>query len=110
MGHVRSDQDVFRAIADPTRRRMLDLLRDSERSVSELAEPFHMSQPAISQHLRVLELAGLVRARRVGRTRLYRLEPEPLEEVADWALHYARMWPGRMRALRAYLDRTAKGS
>lgn len=109
MGYVRADQDVFRAIADPTRRRMLDLLLASERSVSELGASFDISQPAVSQHLRVLELAGLVRARRVGRTRLYRLEPGPLEEVADWALHYARMWPRRMRALRTYLDRTVKG-
>jgi DNA-binding transcriptional ArsR family regulator len=84
--------DVFRAIADPTRRGLLDLLLESELSVSELARPFHMSQPAISQHLRILREAGLVRGRPAGRQRLYRIEPRQLQEVYDWAAHYRQSW------------------
>lgn len=89
--------DVFRAIADPTRRALLDLLRTSDRSVNELAEPFHMTQPAISQHLRVLRHAGLVQPRQVGRQRLYRLNAKPLKEVRNWAAHYERFWAKEAR-------------
>ena len=73
MGGVPTSADVFRAVADPTRRALLDLLRESDRSVRELRGPFRMSQPAISQHLRILRRAGLVRARQVGRQRLYQI-------------------------------------
>jgi len=90
--HVVAGGDVFQAIADPTRRRILELLAESERPVKELAAPFRMSQPAISQHLRVLRDAGLVRERRDGRHRKYRLDAEPLRDVADWAGRYQ---PGR---------------
>lgn len=75
---------VFHAIADPTRRAILVALARWERTAGVLAEPFGMSQPAVSQHLRVLRDAGLVRHRRAGRHRLYRLEPDPLREVRDW--------------------------
>jgi DNA-binding transcriptional ArsR family regulator len=78
-------EDIFRAVADPTRRAMLDLLGESERSVTELARPFRMSQPAISQHLRILREAGLVRGRQSGRRRLYRINPQQLRGVYDWA-------------------------
>jgi DNA-binding transcriptional ArsR family regulator len=83
--------DVFRAVADPTRRAILDLLREGDRSVRELARPFHISRPAISQHLRVLRRAGLVRARQVGRKRLYRLKPKGLREVYDWAARHQEL-------------------
>jgi DNA-binding transcriptional ArsR family regulator len=96
---------VFRALADPTRRAMLDRLRDRESSVGELAEPFAMSQPAVSQHLKVLAEAGLVRARRDGRQRVYRLRPAPLREAFDWLERYARFWGDKLDALGAYLDR-----
>ena len=84
--------DVFRAISDPTRRALLDLLRTTDRSVMELAAPFNMTQPAISQHLRVLREAGLVRPRQVGRQRVYRLNAKPLREVRDWAVRYEKFW------------------
>jgi DNA-binding transcriptional ArsR family regulator len=80
--------DVFRAVADPTRRRVLELLRDGDRSVRELAAPFHVTQPAISQHLRVLREAGLVRSRRVGRRRVYRLNRAPLGRLQAWASRF----------------------
>jgi DNA-binding transcriptional ArsR family regulator len=84
--------DIYAAIADPTRRRLLELLTDGERPVKRLAEPFRMSRPAISQHLRVLRDAGLVRERRVGRERRYRLDAEPLRDVVDWVGHFERFW------------------
>ena len=86
-----ASSDVFRAVADPTRRAMLDLLLTGDRSVRELARPFRMSQPAISQHLRVLREAGLVRARQVGRQRLYRINPRPLEALYEWAARYRQL-------------------
>jgi DNA-binding transcriptional ArsR family regulator len=88
MSVAAASSDVFRAVADPTRRAMLDLLREADRSVRELARPFRMSQPAISQHLRVLREAGLVRARQAGRQRLYRIDPRPLQELYQWAARY----------------------
>jgi PhnB protein len=89
VGRVASDADVFRAVADATRRALLDLLAIQERSATELARPFAMSQPAISQHLGVLKAVGLVNERRVGRQRFYRLQREPLHRVFDWAATHA---------------------
>jgi DNA-binding transcriptional ArsR family regulator len=85
MGSATVDSDVFRAIADPTRRALLDRLRASDHSVADLARPFHMSRPAISQHIRILRTAGLVRPRRAGRRMLYRINPRPLREVFNWS-------------------------
>lgn len=96
--------DVFRAIADPTRRHMLDLLRRQERTASELGVPFRISQPAVSQHLKVLRESGLVSERREGRTRRYRLEPQPLAEVAHWVAHYTHFWTEAFVALERFLD------
>ena len=75
---------VFRALADPTRRAILKRLCAGERSAGELARPFRISQPAVSQHLRVLRRFNLVRQRRVGMQRYYRLNPGPLRRVAEW--------------------------
>jgi DNA-binding transcriptional ArsR family regulator len=80
--------DVFRAVADPTRRAILDRLRADDLSVTDLAGPFDMTQPAVSQHLRILLDAGLVEAEQIGRQRLYRLNPQPLRDVFDWAQQY----------------------
>jgi DNA-binding transcriptional ArsR family regulator len=76
---------VFKALADPTRRALVDLLRDTDLSVSELTRPFAITQPAISQHLAVLRRAGLIRGRKAGRRRVYRIEPEPFERLERWA-------------------------
>jgi len=84
--------DVFRAIADPTRRALLEQLSHAECSVSDLAGPFRMTQPAISQHLRVLLDAGLVRATEIGRQRVYHLDARPLREVYDWASRYRELF------------------
>ena len=77
--------DVFRAVADATRRAILAMLLESDRTVTDLQQPFRMSQPAISQHLRVLREAGLVRSKRAGRRTVYRLNPKPIEQVYEWA-------------------------
>jgi DNA-binding transcriptional ArsR family regulator len=97
--------DVFAAIADPTRRRLLDLLGQGARPVNRLAQPFAMTRPAISQHLRILRRAGLVDVRRAGRERHYRLRAARLREVYDWAAHYQRFWKEKLKSLGEYLDR-----
>lgn len=99
---------VFRAIADPTRREMLELLRERERTVQELAAPFAMSQPAVSQHLAVLRDSGLVSSRRDGRNRVYRIEPERLKAVDDWVEHYRHFWTEKLWALGEFLDSEAE--
>lgn len=99
---------VFRALADPTRREMLALLRERELTVQELAGPFAMSQPAVSQHLAVLRESGLVSARREGRNRLYRIEPEALKPVDDWLEHYRHFWTEKLWALGELLDEEAR--
>lgn len=98
-------EDVFRSISHPTRRALLDRLeRGGEQPVHRLGEPFELSQPALSQHLRVLRESGLVEARREGRERVYRLTPGPLREVAAWLEPYARFWRDRLEALGDHLD------
>lgn len=97
--------EAFRAVADPTRRALLDLLRGGEHSVTALCDEFDVSQPAISQHLKILRDAGLVSARRDGRIHYYKLEPLPLREVAAWLEHYEQFWDDKLEALGAYLDR-----
>ncbi|HSM55995.1 MAG TPA: metalloregulator ArsR/SmtB family transcription factor [Candidatus Sulfomarinibacteraceae bacterium] len=114
---------TFAALADPTRRAILAQLATGEKSVTELAEPFDMSLPAVSKHLKVLERAGLVSRRREAQWRPARLEPEPLKEVADWVENYRRFWEGSFDRLDDYLrelqlqeqqppedDRSQKGS
>lgn len=100
-----SRAEVFQAIADPTRRALLDLLREKEQPVKSLVERFAVSQPAISQHLRILRHARLVSERRVGRQRIYRLEGEALAEVADWLAHYEQFWKSKLAALGEHLRR-----
>lgn len=96
-------RDVFHAVADPTRRALLDLLAQGEEPVNTLAERFAMSRPAISQHLAILLRTRLVRARRVGRERRYRLQPQPLEEIYDWVALYERFWRTKLTALSEHL-------
>jgi DNA-binding transcriptional ArsR family regulator len=85
----RAQQDrIFRAVADPTRRTILERLHHCERTVQELGEPFCITQPSLSKHLAVLRRSGLITARRAGRHRFYRLDPEPLEQVAAWAAQF----------------------
>jgi DNA-binding transcriptional ArsR family regulator len=94
---------TFAALADPTRRAILARLASGERSVGELAEPFDMSLPAVSKHLRVLERAGLVARRRQAQWRPCRIDAQPLKAVADWTGRYRRLWEERLDRLDDYL-------
>ena len=105
-----ADRNVFAAVGDPTRRHVLDLLARGELPVRQIAAPFSMTRPAISQHLRILLGAGLVVVRRSGRERYYCLHARPLRQVYDWVAHYQRFWDKKLKALGNYLDREkAKG-
>ena len=95
---------TFAALADPTRRAILARLASGEASVTELAKPFAMSQPAISKHLKVLERAGLITRRRDGQRRPCRLEARPLAEATAWLAGYRQFWEGRFQRLDALLD------
>jgi DNA-binding transcriptional ArsR family regulator len=96
---------LFEVIGDPSRRRMLDLLRDDEHTVNELVDALDMSQPAVSKHLRVLRNAGLVEARVDAQRRIYSLSPEPLAELDAWLSPYRRFWRGRLSSLQRHLAR-----
>ena len=100
---------TFEVLAEPTRRRILDLLRDRERPVGELVEHLALSQPGVSKHLRVLREAGLVEVRHDAQRRFYGLRAEPLVEVDEWLEPYRRFWAGRLDALERHLDEQAKG-
>jgi DNA-binding transcriptional ArsR family regulator len=93
------------ALADPTRRRIVELLADGERSAGELASHFSTSRPGVSRHLRVLRENGLVYARGDGQRRLYSLDPAPLVELDDWLQRYRSFWTNRLDALDAEIRR-----
>jgi DNA-binding transcriptional ArsR family regulator len=95
---------TFAALADPTRRAILARLTSGEASVTELAEPFAMSQPAISKHLKVLERAGLISRGREAQRRPRRLEAKPLAEATGWLERYRRFWEGNFQRLDALLE------
>jgi DNA-binding transcriptional ArsR family regulator len=95
---------AFAALADPTRRAILARLASGEASVTELTEPFAMTQPAISKHLKVLERAGLISRGRDAQKRPCRLEARPLAEAAGWLEDYRRLWESRFQRLDAVLD------
>jgi DNA-binding transcriptional ArsR family regulator len=96
--------NVFGAIADPTRRAILDLLMHKERSAGELAEAFAVSRPAISRHVRVLRAARLVRERRIATQRWYALDAGGLAEVDAWLSRYRLFWAARLQALRQFVE------
>ncbi len=95
---------TFEVLAEPTRRRILDDVRDRERSVGELVERLHLSQPGVSKHLRVLREAGLVDVRQDAQRRLYRVRPEPLAEIDAWISPFRKLWEARLDALERHLD------
>jgi DNA-binding transcriptional ArsR family regulator len=102
-----SPNEVFGALADPTRRAVLDLLMTGDRPAGEIAQRFPVSRPAISKHLRQLRRAGLVAETRSGRHRVYRLNPEPLQTVATWLDSYRDYWRSKLTNLKAYVEATA---
>jgi DNA-binding transcriptional ArsR family regulator len=100
---------TFAALADPTRRAILARLASGEASVNELAEPFDMTLPGVSKHLKVLERAGLISRGRVAQSRPCRLEAAPLREAADWVESYRRFWEGSFDRLEDYLGELQRG-
>jgi DNA-binding transcriptional ArsR family regulator len=104
------DGDVFRAVADPTRRAILDRLRTAPASVHSIAMDFAISRPAVSKHLRVLLDAGLVTEERDGRERIYALQAPALREVASWVDGYRRFWLDGLNNLKRMLENEEKGS
>lgn len=96
---------TLQVLAEPSRRAILDLLRDGELPVGELVARLNMSQPAVSKHLRVLKEAGLVDVRADAQRRLYRIRPEPLAELDDWLAGYRKLWTTRLDRLEEHLDR-----
>jgi DNA-binding transcriptional ArsR family regulator len=101
------DDTVFRAIADPTRREILKLLRHGRLTVGEIAANFHTSRPAISKHLRLLRTAGLVVSYKDGTASICGLNPKPLKTVNDWLEDYRALWSESLRNLKHYVEETA---
>jgi DNA-binding transcriptional ArsR family regulator len=106
MHRARAHADVFRAIADPTRRAILDRLRAGPSAVNALAADVELSRPAVSKHLRVLREARLVTEHKVGRERFYRLEPLPLQRVSGWIEGYRSFWHVSLDRLKRHLEDT----
>lgn len=100
---MQSEDTVFRALADPSRRAIFERLTLGEAAVKELTARFDISQPAVSQHLAALRGAGLVSDRREGRLIYYRIDPNGLRPLIDWVTHYQAFWPKRLSRLKALL-------
>src|SRR6266542_5862952 len=105
---VPEERDVFQALADPTRRAILTLLRQGSQPVGSIARDFPISRPAMSRHLRILREAELVTEIKVGRNRLYELNARPLEDVDDWLAPYRHMWQHKLRNLKRFVEQKGK--
>ncbi|AZS18320.1 ArsR/SmtB family transcription factor [Paenibacillus lutimineralis] len=104
MEAARNKQDVFQAVADPTRRELLSILGDQELPLKELTRHFAMSRTAVSKHLHVLADAGLVQERKVGRETRYRLNTDPLFELKRWLSYFDRFWDNKLSQLKYYVE------
>ena len=104
MAEESQQYDVFQAIADPTRRRLLQLLAGEELSISTISSHFTMSRTAITKHLHVLESAGLVVARKMGREKLYCLEAKPLQKLQTWLTFYEQFWDNKLSILKDVVE------
>jgi DNA-binding transcriptional ArsR family regulator len=105
MEYIKRVESVFEIIAEPNRRAILSLLVSSQRSVGEIERQLRMPQPTVSKHLRVLRDAGFVESTVAAQRRLYRLKPEPLQEVDTWLAPFRRFWSAHVDALERHLDR-----
>jgi DNA-binding transcriptional ArsR family regulator len=101
--------DLFEVVVEPHRRRILDVLREGDRSVSDLVDLLDIAQPTVSKHLKALRKAGLVVVRPEAQRRWYQLRSEPLRELDAWIEPYRTAWAGRLDALALHLDRTEEG-
>ena len=100
-----AEQRIFQALADPSRRAIFESLTRGEAAVKDLTARFHISQPAVSQHLAALKSAGLVRGRREGRAVYYRVEPRGMKPLIDWITHYRAFWADRVDRLEELLEK-----
>lgn len=105
MQYIKGMQSVYEVIVEPNRRAILGLLATSERSVGEIETQLRMTQPTVSKHLRVLRDAGFVESQVEAQRRVYRIKPEPLQEVDDWLAQFRRLWAPHLDALERHLDR-----
>lgn len=105
LGYVKRVESAFEIIAEPNRRAILSILASSQQSVGEIERQLRMPQPTVSKHLRVLREAGFVESTVDAQRRLYRLKPEPLQEVDDWLAQFRQFWSARVDALERYLNR-----
>ena len=96
--------DVFQAIADPTRRKVLQLLAEQELAISEITAHFPISRTAVAKHLQVLSEAELVSGRKIGREKIYRLQPEPLTELKQWLSFYEKFWDNKLSVLKHLVE------
>src|SRR5215469_4651687 len=103
-------ESAFEIIAEPNRRAILSLLASSQQSVGEIERQLRMTQPTVSKHLRVLRDAGFVEATVDAQRRLYRLKPEPFQELDDWLAPFRQFWSAHVDALERYLDRMGQGT
>jgi DNA-binding transcriptional ArsR family regulator len=110
MKYIQGVESVFEIIAEPNRRAILSLLSSSQQSVGEIERQLRMSQPTVSKHLRVLRDAGFVESTVDAQRRLYRLKPEPLQEVDMWLAPFRRFWSVHLDALERHLDRMAQAT
>jgi DNA-binding transcriptional ArsR family regulator len=101
---AKNTEATFQALADPTRRAVLDLLRRGSQPAGQIASAFPVSRPAISKHLRLLRRAHLVQEHRQGRNRVYRLNPEPLRAVDSWIEQYRGFWVANLNSLKAFVE------
>ncbi|MDC2865293.1 ArsR/SmtB family transcription factor [Bacillus sp. BP-3] len=99
-----SNYDIFQAIADPTRRKLLKLLAEKEMSITAITEYFPITRTAVNKHLHVLSVAGLVSSQKIGRETRYKLQPEPLAELKEWLSFFEQYWDERLLALKEFLE------
>ncbi|WP_245586020.1 ArsR/SmtB family transcription factor [Paenibacillus pinihumi] len=100
--------DVFHVLSDPTRREIIRRLADGEKTVMSLAEPFEMSLPAISKHLKVLETAGVVSKRKEGTFRYYNVNPDIVDSAKEWLMDLSKFWPEQLNNLEQFLNQNSK--
>ncbi|MET3698574.1 ArsR family transcriptional regulator [Bacillus oleivorans] len=104
MSAIQTKHDVFQAIADPTRRKMLKLLADNEMPIASITNKFPISRTAVNKHLKVLSDAGLVSSQKVGRETRYKLQPKPLAEIKDWLSYFEQYWDEKLFALKEFVE------
>lgn len=110
MSNSAETYDVFQAIADPTRREVLRILAEKELPISKITSHFTMSRTAVAKHLHILSEAKLVSGRKVGREKLYHLQPEPLEELKQWLSYYEQFWNNKLSMLKHVVENDGESS